>query len=150
MNSEETKPIPTPPLTASSLSVEGLAILKATMRQKMADDAVVIECLKRDRDKFAHELHAADSMNEAQPPQPETKGKAKQRRGVGDKSFREVSPSGELEPNLAYTIKQTAEFLQLSEDLVLKMCKNKTLKSSQHENAYRIKGSVILDYLEGK
>jgi hypothetical protein len=150
MNSEETKPIPTPPLSASSLSVEELVLLKATMREKMAIDAVVIECLKRDRDKFAQELHAAKStMDEAQPQQPKTKGKAKQR-GVGDKSFREVSPNGELEPNLAYTIKQAAEFLQLSEDLVLKMCKNRTLKSSQHENAYRIKGSVILDYLEGK
>ena len=150
MNSEEAKPIPAPPLTASSLSVEGLAILKATMREKMAIDAVVIECLKRDRDKFAQELHAAKStMSEAQPQQPKTKGKPKLR-GVGDKSFREVSPSGELEPNLAYTIKQAAEFLQLSEDLVLKMCKNRTLKSSQHENAYRIKGSVILDYLEPK
>ena len=139
-----------PPITASSLSVEGLAILKATMSEKMAIAAAVIECLKRDRDKFAHELHAAKStMNEAQPQQPKLQRKAKQR-GVGDKSFREVSPSGELEPNLAYTIKQTAEFLQLSEDLVLKMCKNRTLKSSQHENAYRIKGSVILDYLEPK
>jgi hypothetical protein len=80
--------------------------------------------------------------------QPKTKGKVK--RGAAERSFREVSPSGEWEPNLAYTIKQAAEFLQLSEDLVLKMCKNRTLKSSQHENAYRIKGSVILDYLEGK
>jgi hypothetical protein len=80
--------------------------------------------------------------------QPKTKGKVK--RGAAERSFREVSPSGEWEPNLAYTIKQAAEFLQLSEYLVLKMCKNRTLKSSQHENAYRIKGSVILDYLEGK
>ena len=80
--------------------------------------------------------------------QPKPKGKVK--RGAAERSFREVSPSGHWEPNLAYTIKQTAEFLQLSEDLVLKMCKNRTLKSSQHENAYRIKGSVILDYLEGK
>ena len=80
--------------------------------------------------------------------QPKTKGKVK--RGAAERSFREVSPSGHWEPNLAYTIKQAAEFLQLSEDLVLKMCKNRTLKSSQHENAYRIKGSVILDYLEPK
>ncbi len=80
--------------------------------------------------------------------QPKTKGNVK--RGAAERGFREVSPSGHWEPNLAYTIKQAAEFLQLSEDLVLKMCKDRTLKSSQHENAYRIKGSVILDYLEPK
>lgn len=79
--------------------------------------------------------------------QPKTKGKIK--RGA-ERSFREVSPSGELEPNLAYTISQAAEYLQYSEDLVLKLCKDRTFKSTQRENAYRIKGSVILDYLEPK
>ena len=82
------------------------------------------------------------------PDRPKTKGKLK--RGVGDKSFREVSPSGQWEPQLAYTIKQAAEFLQMSNYTVLKMCKNGTLKSNQQQNAYRIKGSVILDYLECK
>ena len=82
------------------------------------------------------------------PDRPKTKGKLK--RGVGDKSFREVSPSGQWEPQLAYTIKQAAEFLQMSNYTVLKMCKNRTLKSNQQQNAYRIKGSVVLDYLEGK
>ncbi len=82
---------------------------------------------------------------------PKTRGKIK--RGVADKSFREVSPSGELEPNLAYTIKQAAEFLQLSEETVLKLCRankyEKRLESSQHENAYRIRGSILFDYLKG-
>ena len=80
--------------------------------------------------------------------QPKTKGKVK--RGAADKSFREVSPSGQWESNLAYTISQAAEYLQYSEDLVLKLCKDRTFKSTQRENAYRIKGSVLLDYLEAK
>lgn len=82
------------------------------------------------------------------PDQPKIKGKIK--RGAADKSFREVSPSGQWESNLAYTISQAAEYLQYSEDLVLKLCKDRTFKSTQRENAYRIKGSVILDYLAPK
>ena len=74
---------------------------------------------------------------------PKTKGCVK--RGVADKSFREVSLSGHFESNLVYTVEQSAEFLQLSYDTVLELCKNGELKSTQRKNAYRILGSSVLD-----
>ena len=151
MNSEEAKPIPTPPLTASSLSgrfwpEEDVEALKTEVRRKMAMDRFIIESLSLERNKLFQELHEArQNLLAAQP-----KTNRSARRGAADKSFREVSPSGQWESNLAYTISQAAEYLQYSEDLVLKLCKDRTFKSTQRENAYRIKGSVILDYLEPK
>ena len=152
MNSEETKPIPAPPLRASSLSgrfwpEEDVEALRAEVRRMMAIDRSIIESLSLERNKLFQELHEArQNLHAAQ--QPKTKGKVK--RGAADKSFREVSPSGQWESNLAYTISQAAEYLQYSEDLVLKLCKDRTFKSTQRENAYRIKGSVILEYLAPK
>ena len=156
MKSEETKPIPTPSPEKSGNPALHKAVddLNEALQLRIDGRFVPIELTNLPLKEFIYPtLYRKESKMQVlrdRQREPKRKVEEKVKRGAAERSFREVSPSGELEPNLAYTIKQTAEFLQLSEDLVLKMCKNRTLKSSQHENAYRIKGSVILDYLEGK
>ena len=81
---------------------------------------------------------------------PESLAKKTKTRGVSDVSFKDVNSSCGISPDLAYTIKQAAEFLQLSQDAVTRNCRVKFWKCSRQPNAYRIKGSVILNWLEGK
>lgn len=71
-------------------------------------------------------------------------------RGASCRKVDSIQLQKGINPELAYTVKQAAEFLQLSEDTIMGFCRRRLWKCSCHRNAYRIKGSVILDWLDGK
>jgi len=71
-------------------------------------------------------------------------------RGASKTTLDAINHSNGINPNLAYTVKQVADFLQLSQDTVMGFCRTKVWKCSFQRNAYRIKGSVVLEWLEGK
>ena len=71
-------------------------------------------------------------------------------RGASRTTLDAINHGNGINPNLAYTVKQVAEFLQLSQDTVMGFCRTKVWKCSFQRNAYRIKGSVVLEWLEGK
>jgi hypothetical protein len=71
-------------------------------------------------------------------------------RGASKTTLDAINHSNGINPNLAYTVKQVADFLQLSQDTVMGFCRTRFWKCSFQRNAYRIKGSVALDWLEGK
>jgi hypothetical protein len=71
-------------------------------------------------------------------------------RGASKTTLDAINHSNGINPNLAYTVKQVADFLQLSQDTVMGFCRTKVWKCSFQRNAYRIKGSIVLEWLEGK
>jgi hypothetical protein len=81
----------------------------------------------------------------APPPTPPVK-----ERGAACRKVDSIQLQKGINPELAYTVKQAADFLQLSEDTIMSFCRRRMWKCSAQRNAYRIKGSVILDWLDGK
>jgi hypothetical protein len=71
-------------------------------------------------------------------------------RGASSTTLDAINHGNGINPNLAYTVKQVAEFLQLSQDTVMGFCRTKVWKCSFQRNAYRIKGSAVLEWLDGK
>ncbi len=71
-------------------------------------------------------------------------------RGASRTTLDAINHGNGINPNLAYTVKQVAEFLQLSQDTVMGFCRTKVWKCSFQRNAYRIKGSAVLEWLDGK
>jgi hypothetical protein len=154
MNPEEVRPIPPPP-TSTKEGVQGnpalgkaLDDLNEALQLRIDGRFMPVELTGLSLTQILYPTLQRKQSEKKESDVPATN--KKKGRGASEKSFRDVNPTGHISPNLAYTIKQAAEFLQLSEDTVLKMCTARRWKCSQHENAYRIKGSVILDYLEGK